>query len=157
MDKQTLIIPRLSEKAYATSESGVYVVDIPASLSKQGVIKVINAQFGVSVVNVRVANVKGKAKRTISASGKRVGRSSGLRSDIKKAYITLKKGDSLPFFKAIEEAEEKEQKTHENIAKAVEKKASKETKQSPKKASEKPAKRSLHLPHLRSGSRGGDK
>jgi large subunit ribosomal protein L23 len=151
MDKQTLLKPRMSEKAYATSETGVYVVDVPGNLTKQAVASAMTAQFEVTVTNVRMANIKGKAKRTRNISGSRMRNSSGRRSDVKKAYVTLKKGDSLPFFAAVEEAEAKQEATQEKVAKAIEKKAVKETKQETK-----PARRGLHLPGRR-GARGGDK
>lgn len=146
MDKQLLLKPRMSEKAYATSQTGVYVFDIPRSVNRHSVASAVAAQFDVTVEKVNIANIKGKAKRTISQKGRRV--KQGTDSDVKKAYVTLKKGDSLPIFAAVEEAEEKEKATQEKVAKAVEKQAQKEAK---------PARRGLHLPGRRSGARGGDR
>jgi hypothetical protein len=74
---------------------------------------------------------KGKAKRTYRKSG---GRSvMGRRSDAKKAYVTLKEGDSIPVFEAVKEAEETQAKNAEQIQKAVDKKAAKESKKAEKK------------------------
>jgi hypothetical protein len=54
----------------------------------------------------------------------------GRRSDLKKAYITLAEGHSLPFFNAIEEEEQKEQAVQEKVDKAAAKQAEKTAKES---------------------------
>ena len=146
MDKHIALKPRMSEKAYAVSQNGVYVFDVPMELSKLGVAHAVTAQFTVTVTDVRITNLKGKSKRTIANKGRKV--FSGNNVSVKKAYVTLKKGESLPLFAAVEEAEEKEKATQEKLTKAMEKQAAKETK---------PARRSIHLPGRRSGNRGGDK
>ena len=64
--------------------------------------RAVASQFDVTVTDVNIANVKGKAKRTISAKGRRV--SKGRQNDVKKAYVTLKVGDKLSIFAAIEES-----------------------------------------------------
>src|SRR5579863_216626 len=127
--KDVLLKPRLSEKSYGISEKGVYVVDVPSTLNKHGVTRAIEAQFSVKVVKVNVINVKGKAKRTVSLSGKRRVNSEGSRSNVKKAYVTLKDGDKLPFFEAVEAEEKKQENTQKQIDKAVDKQAAKDTKQ----------------------------
>ncbi|HUD10086.1 MAG TPA: 50S ribosomal protein L23 [Candidatus Saccharimonadales bacterium] len=139
MDKQVYLKPRMSEKAYAMSQNGVYVLDIPASLNRHTVASAVAAQFDVTVIKVNITNIKGKAKRTVSQKGRRINRGSD--SSVKKAYITLKEGDSLPFFEAVEQAEEKQQATQEKVSKAMEKQAEKAEKKS------KPGRRGLHLPH----------
>lgn len=95
MDKQMVLKPRMSEKTFGLSQANVYVFTVPESASKQAVAAAVAAQFGVGVVNVNMANVKGKQKRTIR---KRTRPVMGQRSDFKKAYVTLKDGDKLPFF-----------------------------------------------------------
>ena len=52
----------------------------------------------------------------------------------KKAYVTLKAGQSLPIFAAVEAEAEKEAKTSEQFAKAAEKAAVKEEKEAAKAA-----------------------
>jgi large subunit ribosomal protein L23 len=128
MSKTITLRPRLSEKTYGLSERRVYVVEIPKDVNKHSVARAVEAQFEVKVTNVNIANVKGKAKRTISISGKRMKNAEGKRSDIKKAYVTLAEGHSLPFFAAIEEEEQKEQATQEKVDKAVAKQTAKEAK-----------------------------
>jgi len=129
MSKQLLLKPRLSEKTYALSTSRVYVFDVPKGTNKHDVVRAVSSQFEVKVVSVRIANIAGKAKRTISLSGKRVAQGSGgKQNDKRKAYVTLAEGNSLPFFAAVEEAEEKQEVAQEKVAKALDKKAEKDAK-----------------------------
>ncbi len=51
--KQTIIIPRVSEKAYAQSANGVYVLRVPLNLNKNEIKSAVEAQFGVTVVKVK--------------------------------------------------------------------------------------------------------
>jgi large subunit ribosomal protein L23 len=125
MSKTITLRPRLSEKTYGMSEQRVYVVEVPNDVNKHSVARAIEAQFEVKVSKVNILNVAGKAKRTVSITGKRVKNMNGKRSDIKKAYVTLAEGHNLPFFAAVEEAEAKEQATQEKVDKAADKQAKK--------------------------------
>lgn len=101
MDKTMTLYPRISEKAYALSEAhNTYVVEVPGDANKLSVAGAVRVQFGVTVTNVRMVNVKGKTKRTVRKGGRPT---MGKRSDVKKAYVTLKEGDSLPFFADVKE------------------------------------------------------
>jgi large subunit ribosomal protein L23 len=148
MSKTITLRPRLSEKTYAQSESRVYVVEIPAEINKHGVARAIESQFDVKVTKVNITNIRGKAKRTMSVTGKRYLNSSGKRTDLKKAYVTLKEGNSLPFFAAVEEEEAQEQATQEKIDKVASKQAAK---------TEKTAKPKRSFLPRRGGARGGNK
>jgi len=173
MSKTLVLRPRLSEKTYAQSEARVYVVEVGSEVNKHSVARAIAEQFDVTVEKVNMTNIPGKSKRTMSLTGKRYLNSNGKRSDIKKAYVTLAKGDSLPFFAAVEEAEEKEQKLQEQVDKAAAKTASKDEKTTEKTTAKKPAAKKtaakaevpapkagrrgfLHFPGHK-GQRGGDK
>jgi len=124
MDKQMVLKPRMSEKTFGLSQTGnVYVFTVPESANKQSVAAAVVAQFGVSVTNVNIVNVKGKQKRTVRKRARPV---MGQRSDLKKAYVTLKEGDKLPFF----ETEDDKKKSDKKADKAD-------------KATEKPVKKSL--------------
>lgn len=125
MDKFMTLKPRQSEKTYALSQTGVYVFDVPKTANKLQVADAIKAQFDVTVTNVRISILKGKQARSIRIGGKSRANVSGMRSDVKKAYITLKDGDTIPVFAALDEQNEK-------IAKAEEK-ATKKAKKSTKK------------------------
>src|SRR5487761_1162428 len=126
--KTVALKPRLSEKTYSLSEKRVYVVEVSKGANKHTVQRAVESQFEVKVSSVRTTNISGKAKRIMSLDGKRYLNSEGKRNDIKKAYVTLKEGFSLPFFAAVEEEEQKEQATQEKIEKAMEKQAIKEAK-----------------------------
>lgn len=128
MSKSLVLKPRLSEKTYSLSESRVYVVEIDRSVNKHTVARAIHEQFDVEVESVRTTNVRGKTKQVRSLSGRRYQNAKGSRSDIKKAYVTLKKGHSLPFFAAVEEEEAKEKASQEQFDKAVAKQNAKEDK-----------------------------
>lgn len=128
MSKTLVLQPRMSEKTYAQSQAQTYVFVVPKDANKHSVARAVEAQFEVTVTSVNILNQKGKAKRTISRGGRRV--ANGSQSDIKKAYVTIAEGQSLPIFEAIEEAEAKEEK----INKQVEKAAAKADKKAAKKA-----------------------
>jgi large subunit ribosomal protein L23 len=126
MNKEVTLKPRMSEKAYGLSQArNTYVFDVPGNANKHVVARAVEAQFKVSVTEVNIANVKGKSKRTVFKRGRA---KQGSQSDVKKAYVTLKKGDSLPIFAAVEEAAEKQEKVAELAEKAAEKRAKKEKK-----------------------------
>ena len=102
MDKLTTLKPRISEKSYGLSQKrNTYIFTVPKNASKQTVAKAVAAQFNVTVTDVNVANIAGKAKRTVR---KRVRPVAGKRADTRRAYVTLKAGDSIPVFAALEEA-----------------------------------------------------
>ncbi len=106
MSKTLAITPRISEKAYATSQTlRSYVFVVPAKASKQTIAQAVQEQFGVDVLMVNITNLKGKVKRTVRKNGRAV---SGTRADIKKAYVTIKEGQNIPIFASEEEAEVKE-------------------------------------------------
>jgi len=93
--------PRVSEKAYALSEKhNTYVFDVPKDANKHAVAKAVAEQFKVSVTNVRIASSASKSRRSY-ARGRFI---YGTRPSFKKAYVTLKDGDKLPFFATEEEA-----------------------------------------------------
>ena len=126
-------MPRLSEKTYALSENRVYVVDIPKDVNKHTVARAIEEQFEVKVEKVNITNIPGKAKRVMSITGKRYLNQEGKRNNIKKAYVTLAKGNSLPFFAAVEEEEQKETEAQAKIDKAMTKQAEKDAKKTTKR------------------------
>ena len=80
--------------------------DVDKSVNKHSIARAVEAQFEVKVSSVNTTTIPGKAKRTVSVNGKHVKNAAGKRSDLKKAYVTLRGGDSLPFFDAVEEEEQ---------------------------------------------------
>lgn len=108
MDKHMTLKPRLSEKTYGLSLAGnVYTFEVPADANKHSVARAVASQFGVTVTDVTILNVKGKTKRTVRKGGRPV---NGKRSDVKKAYVTLKEGDKLPIFDVPEEEKKADKK-----------------------------------------------
>ena len=120
--------PRQSEKTYASSiATNTFVFDVPKSANKIEIGAAVAQQFKVSVINVRTTVVKGKQARSIRL-GKYRKNVMGKRSDYKKAFVTIKEGDSLPIFAAVQEAEAAEAKAVEKAEKKATKKLKKETK-----------------------------
>ncbi len=111
--------PRVSEKAYGLSQAkNTYVFDVAGSANKHTVARAVSEQYQVTVTEVNIVNISGKVKRTVRKGGRP---SLGRQSDVKKAYVKLKAGYSLPIFAAIEEAEAKDAKAAEQLEKAVKK------------------------------------
>ncbi len=128
MSKTIALKPRMSEKTYASAQTtNTFVFVIPKSTNKIEVAEAVTAQFNVTVINVRTVVVKGKPARSIRL-GKYRKNVMGTRADYKKAFVTLKEGDSIPIFAAVEEAEAKEAKAAEKAEKKAAKSAKKETK-----------------------------
>jgi large subunit ribosomal protein L23 len=93
----------MSEKSYALSQKAqTYVFEVPKGENKMTVKAAVEAQFGVTVLDVNMLNVKGKEKRTVRKNGRSV---KGTRSDVKKAYVVLKEGDSIAIFASVEDPE----------------------------------------------------
>ena len=97
MEYKTIsLIPRLSEKAFDLSQkTNTFTFQVPKNASKAAIASAVESQFSVKVAAVHVINQKGKAKRTVRKGGRPV---PGRNSDMKKAYVSLVKGDTLPFF-----------------------------------------------------------
>lgn len=128
MSKTIVLKPRLNEKTYALSAERVYVFDVDQSVNKHSIARAVETQFDVKVLTVNTTNQSGKTKRIISLDGKRMKNAEGVRKSFKKAYVTLAEGNALPFFNAIEEADEKQAETQAKIDKAVAKQAEKAAK-----------------------------
>lgn len=115
MSKSLVLKPRMSEKAYGLSQvRNTYVFDVPSDANKHTVARAVSAQYEVTVTNVNVANISGKSKRTVRKNGRSA---PGRQNSIRKAYVTLKHGDSMPIFAAIEKDAEKAEKASESAAK----------------------------------------
>ena len=122
--KDLTAIPRVSEKAYAMSQREnvkTYVFEVPVSANKPNIARAITLQFDVVVTSVRTTTAKGKVKQSYRKGGRPI---TGTRSDVKKAYVTLRAGDALPIF--VEEAKEEEKQAKAEVKAA--KKAKKEIK-----------------------------
>lgn len=84
-----VIKPRVTEKAGLISQHGVYTFDVRTDATVQAIASAITAAYKVTPVKVNVAPVKSK---TMFSRGKKGRTVSG-----KKAYVFLKKGDTIEF------------------------------------------------------------
>lgn len=85
-----LLRPHITEKtAVAADAQNLVVFKVTADATKPQVKAAVEQLFDVKVADVRVANVKGKTKRTRFGLGKR--------SDWKKAYVRLEQGQEIDF------------------------------------------------------------
>ena len=118
--------PRMSEKSFALSQTtNTFAIDVPAGVDSNEVAAAVEKQFDVKVAKVRMVNRKGKVKRVINVTGKRASNRQGTKSDLRKAYVTLKEGSHLPFFAAEEKEIEDARKEAEKAKKAAKKADSK--------------------------------
>lgn len=124
------IEPRATEKSYFEQAKHTYIFPVKKGMTKQAIAKLIEKDFNVTVINVRVLTRKGK--QTKFSKGKHAYPGITFRQDKKLAYVTLKDGDKI---KVFEEAEEKKE---EKPAKKADKKAS--AKEADKKADTKAGK-----------------
>jgi large subunit ribosomal protein L23 len=98
------VIPRMSEKSYAQSHNGIYIFNVPATATKQQISDAVAKQCEVKVVTVNITIAKGKVKKSYRKGGQPV---IGKRKDVKKAYVRLAEGNSIPVFAAVEAEEKK--------------------------------------------------
>ena len=99
-----VVIPKISEKTYMLSQTrNTYVFTVPSTINKLEIIKAVKAQYEVDAVSVRIVNAKGKAVRFVRKGGKV---NTGVRETVKKAYVRLAEGQSLPVFAALTDEEQ---------------------------------------------------
>lgn len=79
--------PHRSEKATALEKEGTYVFRVRRGVSKSQVRRAVEKMFAVKVEDVRVANLPSKRRRR--------GRTLGQRPGLRKALVTLRKGDRI--------------------------------------------------------------
>ena len=82
--------PHDSEKTAALAENNKYVFEIYPCAGRKDVAAAVEAQFKVSVTRVNILNVKGKRKMSRTKRGEII-----KAPDVKKAIVTLKKGDKI--------------------------------------------------------------
>jgi len=121
--KSIALKPRTSEKTYALAIArNTYVFQVPLAVNKIEIKAAVEAQFGVTVIKVRIVIAKGKDARSIRIGSRVRSNASGFRSDVKKAYVTLKDGDSLPVFAALDEQVAASEKTEKATKATTDKK-----------------------------------
>ena len=97
-----ILKPRLTAKSFRQSQDlNTYVFDVPKKANKAQIKETIEASYQVRVVAVRVANIKGSRARSRQLSGRaRQQRRPlwGHRTAIRKAYVTIAAGGTIPVF-----------------------------------------------------------
>ena len=83
----TIISPNVTEKSTSLSEFNKVVFKVHKSATKSSIKKSIEKIFKVNVIKINTINLKGKAK---IIRNKKI-----FKSDIKKAIVTLKKGQTI--------------------------------------------------------------
>lgn len=84
-----LVRPHLSEKGLLMGSKNVYAFIITPTSTKRDVEKAIVEVYKVTPIKVNVVNMPGKR------AGSRMKGAPGLTKKYRKAYVTLKKGDTL--------------------------------------------------------------
>ncbi len=84
--------PIITEKSTAQAAENKYTFEVDRRASKNEIAAAVEKLFGVTVLDIQAANVKGKTKR----AGRR--RTTSKMSDWKKAVVTLKEGDKIELF-----------------------------------------------------------
>lgn len=98
-----VITPRLTEKCYAVAGSNnTYVFNVPLNTNKIELKKAVESLYNVQVLTINTVRTNGKTKRTVRKGGKQI---LGKRTDFKKAYVLIKKDQTIPVFAAPEEGE----------------------------------------------------
>jgi large subunit ribosomal protein L23 len=82
-----IVKPVITEKATMASESGAVVFQVAKTATKPQIKEAVEAVFGVKVKAVNTSITKGKTKRFRGQPG--------VRSDVKKAYVTLEEGNTI--------------------------------------------------------------
>ena len=84
--------PIITEKSTSQVAENKYTFEVDKRAAKNEVKQAVEKLFGVTVLDVRTANIKGKEVR----AGRR--RTLGKKPDLKKAVVTLKEGDKIELF-----------------------------------------------------------
>ncbi|OYX43497.1 MAG: 50S ribosomal protein L23 [Rhodobacterales bacterium 32-67-9] len=82
-----IVKPIITEKATMASEAGAVVFQVAKTATKPQIKEAVEAVFGVKVKAVNTTITKGKTKRFRGQPG--------VRSDVKKAYVTLEEGNTI--------------------------------------------------------------
>ena len=79
--------PHITEKASALNNYGQYVFEVYPRANKAQIKKAVESFYNVSVEKVRIVVIPPRPRR--------LGRTMGMKSGLKKAVVTLKKGEKI--------------------------------------------------------------
>ncbi|MFH1050910.1 MAG: 50S ribosomal protein L23 [bacterium] len=83
--------PLVTEKAMKIGENNQYAFIVEGNANKIEIKKAVEELFEVNVTSVRTLNVKGKIKSRFTRKGIQRGKTAGR----KKAFVTLKEGQTI--------------------------------------------------------------
>ncbi|MEL6568620.1 MAG: 50S ribosomal protein L23 [Pseudomonadota bacterium] len=86
-DYDVILAPVITEKSTLVAEENKIIFQVPLTATKDDIKRAVEGLFKVDVTKVNTLRVKGKTKRFRGRLGRR--------SDIKKAIVTLKEGQSV--------------------------------------------------------------
>lgn len=86
--------PRITEKAYALNAQNKYVFEVTKTSTKKSVKRAVEEVYGVNVVDVNMVRLPAKKHLT----GRK--RTPSFRGAVKKAIVTVVKGQTIALFKA---------------------------------------------------------
>ena len=88
-----LLRPLITEKGTLLAENCKYAFQVATQANKLQIKEAVERAFDVHVIKVNVMNMPGKMRR--------VGRSTGMTSEWKKAIVTLAEGERIEFFQGV--------------------------------------------------------
>lgn len=91
--RDIILSPVVSEKSYAGVQNKRYSFFVDIRAKKSEIKKAIEDIFKVKVLKISTINIKSKPKR--------LGRSIGTSSRMKRAVVTLSKKDKIDFFESV--------------------------------------------------------
>lgn len=89
-----IIKPLLTEKSTESRNQNKYLFEVHKSANKNEVIRALQSLYKVTIIKCNIINVKSKPRRLRT-------RTFGKTRTWKKAIVTLKQGDSFPFFEGV--------------------------------------------------------
>ncbi|CAN5651180.1 50S ribosomal protein L23 [soil metagenome] len=90
--------PLITEKATASGEKlGQYGFIVAKDANKVEIKKAIEKLYSVTVASVNTMNAAGKVRNRNTKTGN----ISGMKGQVKKAIVTLKKGETIDFYSSI--------------------------------------------------------
>lgn len=89
---QVIVKPKISEKTQKEEGLGKYVFIVNGSADKANIKRAVNELYEVTPVNVSIINFARKKKRNLKGEN---GRRFKFYPKVKKAIVTLKKGETI--------------------------------------------------------------
>ena len=84
-----ILRPRVTEKSGMLSQIGVYTFEVTKSADKSSISRAVTALYKVTPIKIAIANLPA---RNVLVKGRR-----GVVAGVRKALVTLKKGDKIDF------------------------------------------------------------